>query len=394
MRVPTLHTTRQAFQAFEARQADQVRLQGQLSSGLRVSSPGDDPLAAAQAEQARSRLARLAQDERSTQLAAAVLATADGALAEGAELLQTVRESLVAAGNGSYGDSDRQALAAKLRATRDSLLELANSRDGAGGYVFSGQGASARPLVGSVQPEFAAAAGIQRIGVDGRYAVTVDGVSTFMEIPQGNGVFVTASAAGNQGWIDAGEVVDPTQLTGHAYSISIGGAPGALTLTVRDETTGAVLQADQPWDGSSPILVAGQKVKVENGAPADSFSLQPAGRQSVFATLDQAIALLETTNMPHGVYAEQLQRVQSSVDRALDAVLMARTKVGAELNGVEQAVSAAEDQEVALARRRSDLEDMDLARGISELQHTQATMEAALRSYATLTKITLFDLIG
>ena len=111
MRVPTLHTSQSAFDAIESRQSQQARLQSQIASGLRVQSPGDDPAAAAQAELARSRLTRLAQDQRATQLAGSVLATADGALAQATEMLQSAREGLVAAGDGAYSASDRQALA-------------------------------------------------------------------------------------------------------------------------------------------------------------------------------------------------------------------------------------------------------------------------------------------
>ncbi|MGG2383050.1 flagellar hook-associated protein FlgL, partial [Salmonella enterica] len=85
-----------------------------LSTGLRVRSPGDDPVAAAQAERARSRLAQLAQDKRATDLSTSLLTTADGALAQGVSLLQSTREWLVAAGDGAYSAQDRQSLAQQL----------------------------------------------------------------------------------------------------------------------------------------------------------------------------------------------------------------------------------------------------------------------------------------
>ncbi len=46
-----------------------------------------------------------------------------------------------------------------------------------------------------------------------------------MALPQGNGVFVTGSSAGNTGagWIDTGDVADPTQLM-EAYLANAQGA--------------------------------------------------------------------------------------------------------------------------------------------------------------------------
>lgn len=395
MRVPTLHTSQSAFDAIENRQSQQARLQSQIASGLRVQSPGDDPAAAAQAELARSRLTRLAQDQRATQLAGSVLATADGALAQATEMLQSAREGLVAAGDGAYSASDRQALALQLRNAREQLLVIANSRDGAGGYVFGGQGSAGNPMTGAATPAYAPAAGQQRIGEDGRYAVTVDGRSSFMAVAQGNGVFVTASAAANAGtgWIDPGSVADPTQLTGHDYRITVAGTPGALTYSVADLTAGSSVASNVPYSAGSAITFDGQRVTLD-GTPAagDSFDLKPAKQQSVFQTLDQAIALLE--NPASAKDHEGLQRVQTSLDRALDGMIFTRSRVGADLRHVENAAALGEQQELGVTERRSNLQDLDLARGISDLQATQTGLEAALKSYTSLSRNSLFTLMG
>lgn len=397
MRVPTLNTARQAFEAIEARQAEQARLQSQVSSGLRVGSPGDDPLAAAQAELARSRLARLAQDQRATQLAASLLKSAEGALAHGVGLLQNARETLVAAGNGTYTAAERQQLALQLRTTRQDLLALANTRDSGGGYVFAGQASAGEPVAGGSVPVFGGAAGVQRIGEDGRYAASVDGRDSFMTLPQGNGVFVTASAPGNAGtgWIDAGSVGDPALLTGNDYRITMGGAPGALTYTVLDTTSGSTLASNQPLAPGAVIEVQGQRVTISGEpVPGDFFTLAPAGRQSVFRTLDEAIAVLESTTATRSAFQEGLARAHTSVDRALDGLILMRTRVGEELRSVDDAQAAGQLQEIAVAGRRSELQDLDLAKGISQLHSSQTGLEAALKTYASIARTSLFQLLG
>ncbi len=64
MRIATFQSSQNAMTGIAARQAEQDRIQNQLSTGLRVNAPSDDPVAAAQAELARSRLTRVAQDQR------------------------------------------------------------------------------------------------------------------------------------------------------------------------------------------------------------------------------------------------------------------------------------------------------------------------------------------
>lgn len=395
MRIATLHTAQAAFAGIEARQAEQARLQAQLSTGLRVVSPKDDPVAAAQAELARSRLARLDQDMRATAAASSLLSSADSALANGTDLLQSIQETLVAAGDGAYNASDRAKLAESLRAARERMLAVANTRDSAGGFVFSGQGSEGAPVSGAASPSYDAMAGTQRIGEGGRYAASVDGSALFMAVPQGNGVFVTSSAVANtgSGFIDTGSVSDATRLTGNAYAITIAGAPGALQYSVTNVTTGAAVAANVAFTPGASIDIDGQRVAI-GGTPqaGDTFTVGPAGRQSIFATLDEAIALLEQPVSPAG-YAERLQRAQAGVDRALDGMLAMRTRIGEELRTVEQAGSANEQMEVAARSLRSGLEDADFAEVISQAQANQTGMEAALKSYSAMSKMSLFEML-
>jgi len=402
MRVPTFNTAQRAFDGVAARQAEQARLQTQLGTSLRVNTPGDDPVAAAQAEMARSRLAHVAQDQRAQQLATSVLSAADGALAQGVELLQSVRERLVAAGNGAYSAADRASLALELRGARERLLALANTQDGAGGFVFAGQGAADGPMTGNTSPAYDAAAGVQRIGQGGQFAATVDGRASFMSLPQGNGVFTTASAAGNTGtgWIAPGSVANPSQLTGHDYRITLGGTAGALTYSVDDLTSGSTLVSNAAFTAGSAITIDGQRVTVD-GTPAagDSFGIQPAGQQSVFQTLDDAIATLEMpaatgTTGANGAYAERLQRAQVGLDRALDGMLLMRSRVGDEMRGVEDADAASQQQKLVASARRSDLEDLDYADALSRMQTAQIASEAALKSYAAIGKTSLFQYLS
>jgi len=396
MRVPSFQTNRVQLDAIATRQAEQAKLQSRIASGLRVQSPGDDPAAAAQAELARSRLAHLQQDQRATQLSTSLLGTADGALSHGIDLLQSAREAIVAAGDGAYNAVDRQALAQTLRATRDQLLLVANSSDGAGGYVFAAQGSTAAPFSGTGTPAFGPAAGEQRIGEQAGYAASVDGRAVFLDIPQGNGVFVTGAAAANtgSGWIDAGSVSDATQLTGHAYSISFGGTTAAPTYTVTDTTSGTAIASNQPFTAGGAIDIAGQRVRVA-GTPAadDSFTVAPAGRQSVFATLDQTIALLEGSPTA-AAYNEGLERVHTSLDRALDRLTLARTQVGEQMRGVQAHADGNDQESLAVTTRRSGLQDLDLAQAISDLQTSQASGQAALQVYSATARLSLFDYLG
>lgn len=394
MRTTTLHTAQRAFEGISARQTRQTELQQQLGTGLRINRPGDDPVAAAQAEMARSRLARLAQDQRASQLATTALTMADGALSQGVNLLQSAREALVAAGNGAYSPNERMALSQTLRNVREQMLALANTDDGAGNPVFGGQGTTTDPLTGTTVT-WTAPSGVQRIGDGGRYAASVDGRAAFMAVPQGNGVFVTSAAAANTGggWIEPGSVADATQLTGHRLKIDIGGAPGALTYTVQDLDAATPPSNPLPLPSDGGLQAQGQRLRIAGTpAPGDRFDVAPAGHQSVFQTLDDAIATLEKP-LPAAAYAQRLGRAQADLDRALDTMTLMRGQIGQELNRIDTAIADGEGQALAVTTRRSALQDLDYGAAISELQANQTGLEAALRSYTTIGRTSLFQFL-
>lgn len=394
MRIATFQASQNAMSGISARQAEQDRLQNQMSTGLRVNAPSDDPVAAAQAELARSRLTRVAQDQRAAQLSSSLLTSADNSLAQGVDVLQSMRDTLVAAGNGSYSPAERKILAEQLSAARDRLLAVANTRDSTGGFVFSGQGTADSPVSGNSLPSYDPVAGEQRIGADARYASNVDGRAAFVALPRGNGVFVPASLPGNTGAasVDAGRVTDTSLLTGHDYQITITGTPGNLQYSVNDLTAGTTLSTGTPFSSGSTIDIEGQRVVV-TGMPqaGDQFELKPAGKQSIFKTVDDAIALLQDPSVPTSLYAERLQAVQTSLDGALDRMSFLRTKVGEELNSTDAAFASNSQLELQTETRRSDLRDLDYARAVSDMQVNQTALQAALKSYASFARLSLFD---
>ena len=135
----------------------------------------------------------------------------ESALGDAGDLLQRARELMVAAGNASYSDAERASIAGELRTLREQLFTIANQSDGAGTYLFGGQGATQKPFVdapGGVQ--FAATGGQTRTEAGTGLPLTTDGQAAWLSARTGNGVFVTGAAPGvAAATIDSGRVSDP-----------------------------------------------------------------------------------------------------------------------------------------------------------------------------------------
>jgi flagellar hook-associated protein 3 FlgL len=186
MRIGTAFAQQLAIDGIGERQARLLEGQEQLSSGKRISRPSDDPLAAAEAERIRSRESRIEAEKRTTLFARQMLSNAESTLGDADTLLQSARESLLGAANPTLGPGDRGIFAAQLRQTREQLLAVANRGDGAGGFVFGGQGTPGAPI-GTDGTTYAPQPGTQQLGQEMVSSVSLDGRQNFTAVRTGTG---------------------------------------------------------------------------------------------------------------------------------------------------------------------------------------------------------------
>lgn len=194
MRVATLSSFDASLAQLQRRQQDLTTAQEHLTSGKRVLRASDDPAAAATAERALAAESRAVARQRALDASRNAMQLAEGALGDAGELMQQVREQIVAAGNGSYTDAERKIAAAKLRSLRDDLLAVANRQDGTGRYIFGGQGSGSLPLqdaVGGVI--YTATAGHLQAASGEATALSVDGRAAFLQAPDPNNPGATIS---------------------------------------------------------------------------------------------------------------------------------------------------------------------------------------------------------
>jgi len=184
MRITSANAFETSLNNLQKRQQSLTQAQEQLTSGKRVLKPSDDPAAAAQAERALARISRSEAQLRALDVSRNSMEMAESALGHAGELMQQARELLVSAGNGSYNDSDRLAIAESIRGLRNDLLTVANRTDGTGRYLFGGQGASGMPLLDSPGGvAYAGSAGQSQAAAGEASPLTIDGRAAWLQAP-------------------------------------------------------------------------------------------------------------------------------------------------------------------------------------------------------------------
>ena len=397
MRISTAAAFDSGIDALSKRRIDLTALQDQMTSGKRVAKASDDPAAAARAERALAGIERTVTSQRAVDASQIAMAQTESSLGSAGDLMQQARELMVSAGNGSYTDSERQTIANQLKGLRTQLLTLANQDDGAGTYLFGGQGATQKPFIdapGGVQ--FAATTGQTLTERTTGLPLTTDGNAAFLTARTGNGVFVTsAGGAVQNATIDAGRVSNPGALTSSTYTLQFNVAAGTTTYAVlKDGVATGVVAA--PYVSGQAITVDGMTVAV-SGSPAtgDQFTLAPSTPTlSVFATLDRAVAALQTTGRTTSQIAQANADGLRDIDSAMNNLGAARAAAGQALNRIDSETSRLDTQKVASTTERSNAEDVDMVHAISDFQNKQSGYDAALKSYSMVQRLSLFQYVN
>ncbi|QKO23689.1 flagellar hook-associated protein FlgL [Rhodoferax sp. BAB1] len=404
MRLATANTYDNTLANITSRQAGLADLQEKLSAGKKVVRPSDDPTGAAQAERALTRSTRVDVEVRALNLQRNSVAMAEGTLGNSIELLQTIRQLMVSAGDAAYNPSDRRSIAEEMAGLRDQLFTYANKKDTNGIPLFSGLGSASQPFVD-------VPAGVVYNGIPGSRASTavsipgtMDGQAVWMNVPTGNGVFNMALGGANTGelWTDVGQIADPSLLTGDDYTITFSVSatlPPVTTYTVVNTTTATTVVPVLP--ALPPVYTDGQDIAfdgltfVARGAPAngDTVTITPSTRDDLFALLDQAITAISGAGNGHQL-AQDLSLALSQIDSGMERVQSARSQAGELLKRADIIEGTQEEKSIQLAADRSRAEDMDMIKGISEFQNQQTGYDAALKTYAQIQRLSLFNYLG
>jgi flagellar hook-associated protein 3 FlgL len=390
MRIATANGYDATMDNLNNRQAGLADLQEKLSAGKRVLRASDDPTAMAQAERAMNRIKRIETEQRMLSGQKNAMALAESTLGDSIGDLQAIRELVVAAGNGAYTTNNRTSLAQQMSALRDRLFNQSNAKDTNGIPLFGG--------LGSPNETFSdTAGGVTFNGTPGQKSSsltsipgTLNGSAVWNRVPTGNGVFNLSLGSSNTGTLysDPGTVVNPSALTGNNYTITFSIVGGVTSYSVPNSTP-AIANAN---------YIEGQAIQFDGisitpkGSPAngDTLSVAPSTRVSLFTVLDNAINSINNSSN-NNILRHALDKALSEIDAGMARLQSGRGQAGDMLNQAD----LIENNQVARTNQiqndRSRAEDMDMVKGISDYQNQQTAYDAALKTYAQVQRLSLFN---
>ena len=320
-----------------------IKTQQQISTGRRILTPADDPIAAAQALGVSQASSINTQYSVNRDHALASLGLVETTLENISSNLQGIRQITVNAGNPTLTDTDRKSLATELRGRFEALLGQANITDGTGNHLFSGFQESTQPFTNkglNVQYNGDQGQRLSQVGPTRQIAVSNSGTDIFERIKNGNGIFTTTANTSNTGTgvINSGSVTAPASLTGHNYEITFTVSGGVTTYDIVNTTSGTTLSTGNSFANNNTINFDGLQLSI-TGDPAngDKFTVSPSTNQSIFTTIGNLITALETpvTSQPGEQSPEQKAKLETEGSEEMEAGRMPESEEQAQQKGVE-----------------------------------------------------------
>lgn len=191
MRISTSQLFQQGVTNMLNKQAELAKTQQQISTGDRILSPSDDPGAATRILELNQAIETTKQYQRNADFAEARLGVEEAVLTSFNDQLQRVRELAIQANNDTLTVQDRGSIATEANQILESLMQIANTRDANGEYIFAGFQSDTEPFSHDGNGNFTYAGDqgqrLLQIGSTRKVAIGDSGSELFMKVDDGAG---------------------------------------------------------------------------------------------------------------------------------------------------------------------------------------------------------------
>ena len=410
MRISTLQAFNNGVTGIQRNYANATRTQEQISTGNRILTPADDPVASVRLLQLEQQQNVLGQYNSNLTAAKNSLTQEEVTLNSVNTVLQRVRELAVQAGNGALDPQDRKAIAAELGEREDELLSLMNTRNARGEYLFSG-------FQGKTPPFVLENGDYVYKGDEGQRKLQI---ASSLDIPisdNGKSIFQAVTNAGRLSTTPAGEysaIKLSAPLIDDEVAFAAFDFPAdRIEVRFSDPTepkkyeiyaidgTGGTSVLDEGWlddddESSDKIVFEGMTIHVD-GVPtgAETFTIKRNGleKQGILDTIAGLRSALENPAADNTGVRDAVAVALTNLDHGMVSVDQARGNIGARLNVIE--TTQTDNEDVALVNKgvQAELRELDYAEALSRLSMQTVVLEAAQQSYVKIAGLSLFNVM-
>ncbi|MBC7001984.1 flagellar hook-associated protein FlgL [Photobacterium sp. BZF1] len=374
----------------------------QLATGKRIKTAGDDPIASVSTQKYKQQLVQIEQFQKSITLANNRLGTLETSLKNVETHVDSAKQKVIGMINGAMAGDDKTAFKNELESLYEGLLNLANTQDEGGNYVFAGHLVRTQPFMEGSNGvmDYKGDSGHREARIDTSVHVKTSqpGDLVFQGIDNPFGDYrpdyaglqpdselallsaknaVSADTSGYRvNFHDDGQGGLNYELFRNGQSQGVNQYDPAKGIQFVDATVGSEADLDVQLDGD---------IK-----PGDSVSLDKTSTIDLFQTLNDAIKYSEyPTSSPEA--RASLQRSIEELNASYVHMNQRRAEVGTEMKTLDTYESQHKDFELSLNKAKGSLEDLDYSKAIIELNEDMLALQASQAAFNQTKQLSLFN---
>lgn len=336
--------------------SEMAELQNQAATQKRVTKPSDDPVAAGRVLKSRIDFEGNKQFIKNLNYAKSFLDLTDQSLSEVGESLMRIKELALGQANDASGNAEsRRVVATEVEQIRNQIIGVGNRKLG-DRFIFGGFRTQTRPF--------------DQLG---RY----EGDSGEMMLHIDKATFLPMNISGDKVFLGQGLSADGVvrASTSQAQTIEEYRTQERQGPEIPPQRGGVDIRGPASFSATGSV----------SGAPQSSP--QDAGGVNLFKVVEDLEIALR---------ANDKQGVQDSldvIDSALSQVVLARAQVGSRAMAVNNLLESQEKAKVDNKVAISQHEDADIYSTISDINKTEATLQATLQTSGKLIQPSLLDFL-
>jgi flagellar hook-associated protein 3 FlgL len=393
------------FSSSLAAQEAQINLlQQQISTGLTVQTPDQNPAAYETAALGTDQVSRLDNDNTTQASIQVQLGSANNAYSSMSSLLNNVQGIVEQALNGTTNSANMNALSGQVASAAQQLLALGNTTAPNGTYLFGGSRGGVAPFqqdsAGNIVYFGDGAASQASIG-EASTASTIANGTVFVSALQGDGIGAVTATAANTG---TGQIIpegivnaaaanafqqgsSPITIsfgTGNSYTATQGGSTIATgTLTTAAGSSGTSVQ------------LAGVDYNI-TGTPSsgDSFTIAPARTQSAFTLLKSIYTALANAGSTPSQVAQTNQLLNqglAGIAQYQQSVTTAQAQNGVTLQAISATGTGNTDESTEAQTNINNATAVNTPVAIAALDQTMTALQAAMKTFGSVQNLSLFN---
>ena len=427
MQVSTKLFNDQQVRQFGKLTEDIQQKQEKISSGKAILRASDDPVVAANLSAAKEQEQLLSRFEENSYKAQLRLDASDKTINEAMSVMTRIAELATQARSPVFDGFSRKAILTEVQALRETLVDLANTKDANGESLFSGYKTDKQAYVrspdGSVHYNGDRGVHTVQVSENVNVATGLDGETVFGRVETQNGrrsVFeiVDGVMASIDPLREINEIATADRRAEIAlklprqnqdWSFSLTGSLGSVqieatlaegseeklaeAINAKSDQTGITAEFDPKTSKITLVEESSSTIVVQNiHIEGQEIANKDADYHLEFTTIDEYGKKVGGTR----ILTDEDQLLGSGIENLLasiDHLSIQQAVVGAQMSKADIQADVIQTRKLAVTKDISAMGDADLAKLVTELQAQLTNRDAAQQAFAKIGQQSLFDYI-